>query len=79
MFDRVAELEESMADIRLALAEDMSGSERAALLREKRITLAELASLAGVEKGSTIDELAGRREDRRAAAGVASKSKRGRK
>lgn len=76
--DRLAELEQHLAhlDAALKLAEP---KEVAALLRERRITLGEIAALGGVEKGSAIDELAQRRADRRAKAGVDEKPARGRK
>lgn len=71
--DRITHLEEAarMIDHVLEVGADLSGSEISALLREKRITLAEIASLEGVKEGSTVDELTRRRQDRRAAAGVA--------
>jgi len=48
-----------------------------AILRERRITMAELTSLRGVDKGSVIDELAKRRADRRTRTDVAAKPGRG--
>lgn len=54
-------------DAALDLAEPR---EVAALLRERRITLAEIESIAGPEEGSIVDELTKRRKDRRSAAGI---------
>ncbi|MEO6571029.1 MAG: hypothetical protein ABIO83_05730 [Ilumatobacteraceae bacterium] len=69
--DRPKELLSHLARIDAALdASEPNGI--AVLLRERRITLAELSDLEGVEKGSTVDELANRRSDRRTAAGVES-------
>jgi hypothetical protein len=45
-------------------------NELASLLRERRITLAEIDSLSGPEEGSIVDELTKRRKDRRSAAGI---------
>jgi|AntAceMinimDraft_6_1070360.scaffolds.fasta_scaffold55895_2 hypothetical protein len=69
-FDRVAELRKNLRHLDEAV-QRAEPKELAALLRERRITLSELASLGGVEKGSSIDELARRREDRRAKTGMA--------
>lgn len=76
--DRLSELASHLTRLDEALDEAES-KEVAALLRERRITLAEIAALGGVEKGSAIDELAQRRADRRAEAGLDEKPKRGRK
>ena len=52
--------------------------EIAALLRERRITLSEIESLAGPEKGSIVDELTRKRQGRRSAAGMEPDTGRGR-
>jgi len=53
--------------------------EVASLSREKRQLLTELDKLAGTEKGSPVDELNRRREERRAASATPPRAKRGRK
>jgi hypothetical protein len=50
--------------------DDAEVNELAPLSREKRLVLAELDSLAGTVKGSTVDRLAEQRDRRRAAAAV---------
>lgn len=63
--DRRAELEGHLARIDLALdSSKVTGSEVASLLRERRITVTELASM-GQPVGSKIDEVKQRRESRR--------------
>lgn len=75
MSERVTELLTHVThlDTALRVAEPR---EVAALLRERRITLAEIAALGGVEKGSVIDELANRRKDRQSTPDVAPKPSR---
>lgn len=74
MKDHVEELEQHLKhiDVSLSVAEPR---ELAGLLRERRITLNEIAALGGIEEGSRIDELARRREDRRSKADVGKVSK----
>lgn len=69
MPDRVAHLEGllTLIDTTLRVAEPRVV---AALSREKRLILAELDSLAGMSKGSTVDQLAQRRATRRTKAKV---------
>ena len=69
MIDRTAELTKALAHIDAALSAAEPNAV-AGLLRERRITLAEMADLEGVEKGSTVDELANRRTTRRTTAGM---------
>lgn len=63
-------------DLRWAVAridqalEDCEPREVAALLRERRITLAEIDSMTGPEEGSIVDELTKRRKVRRSEAGI---------
>lgn len=65
MIDRRVELELHIELIDVALGSaKVTGSEVASLLRERRITVAELASM-GQPVGSKIDEVKQRRESRR--------------
>jgi recombinational DNA repair protein RecR len=65
MIDRRVELEGHIARIDMALESgETTGSEVASLLRERRITVTELASI-GQPVGSKIDEVKLRRESRR--------------
>ena len=67
--DRVEHLNE-LLDLLTTAIERADVGELAPLSREKRLVLAELDSLAGTVKGSTVDRLAEQRERRRAAAAV---------
>ena len=65
MIDRRVELEKHIEHIDSALRSvKVTGSEVASLLRERRITVTELASM-GQPVGSKIDEVKQRRESRR--------------
>lgn len=65
--DLRAELEETRDRLKGLLAE-ASPRDAAALARELRMTLKDLAELAGPAKGSTVDALAARRAARQSAA-----------
>lgn len=62
-----AELEQSR-DLLRRMLDDCEPRDAAALARELRMTLKELAEMAGPAKGSTVDALAAKRAARQSAA-----------